>query len=64
MKKINKISPKATITSVEDIVLKGAVVSTNDLEVNAGRDLAMESVQDIQSIKGESKVYQTYITHQ
>lgn len=46
---------KATITSTEDIALKGALVSANDLEVNVGRDLVMESVQDTQSIQGESK---------
>ena len=46
---------KATLTSTQDTTLKGAVVGANELAVNVGRDLIMQSMQDKQSIRGESK---------
>ncbi|WP_373005363.1 hemagglutinin repeat-containing protein, partial [Sulfurimonas sp.] len=46
---------KATITSKEDTILKGATVDANELEVNVGRNLVMQSIQDTESTKGSSK---------
>jgi filamentous hemagglutinin len=46
---------KATLTSTQDTTLKGTVVDANKLEVNVGRDLVMQSMQNTQTIKGESK---------
>lgn len=46
---------KATLTSTQDTTLKGALVDANELEVNVGGDLVMQSMQDTQTIKGESK---------
>jgi len=54
MKKINKISPKATLTSEEDTTLKGATVDANELEVTVGKNLVMQSLQDTQTINGSS----------
>jgi filamentous hemagglutinin len=46
---------KATLTSMQDTTLKGAVVDADELAVNVGRNLTMQSMQDRQSIRGESK---------
>ncbi|HFB54048.1 MAG TPA: hypothetical protein ENJ67_04880, partial [Sulfurimonas autotrophica] len=46
---------KVTLTSTQDTTLKGAVVDANDLELNVGRNLVMQSLQDTQTIRGKSK---------
>jgi filamentous hemagglutinin len=45
---------KATLTSTEDTILKGAIVNANELEVTVGRNLVMRSLQDTQTINGSS----------
>jgi len=45
----------ATLQSEQDTTLKGAVVEANELEVNVGRNLFMQSMQDTQSMHGSSK---------
>ncbi|MBU1218030.1 hemagglutinin repeat-containing protein, partial [bacterium] len=45
---------KATLTSEEDTILKGATVDANELEVTVGKNLVMQSLQDTQTINGSS----------
>jgi filamentous hemagglutinin len=46
---------RATVTSKQDTILSGATIDANELTLNVGGDLTMESLQDTQVIDGSSK---------
>lgn len=46
---------RATVTSKQDTTLSGATIDANELTLNVGGDLTMESLQDTQVIDGSSK---------
>lgn len=46
---------RATVASKQDTTLSGATIDANELTLNVGGDLTMESLQDTQVIDGSSK---------